>query len=122
VERNLGVLGRVPLDEGGLTGTITEESAFDPRDFRSEYFRGERKRQVVERVNVLRRDLGVSDGGLPEVALRFCLSQPAVSTVIPGMRRVRNAETNAAVSDKGPLSKEELAILRRHAWNRNFYD
>jgi len=120
-ERNIGVLARVPLDEGALTGQITAESRFDPRDFRSFYFRGDRKRQVEERVAALRRDLAGVEGDLPEIALRFCLSHPAVSTVIPGMRKVRHVEANLAVSDKGPLNEQVLAILRKHAWEKNFY-
>ena len=67
-------------------------------------------------------DLGSSRDNLAEIALRFCLSDPAVSTVIPGMRSVKNAEANCAVPDKGPLPPETLAILKRHAWDRNFYD
>ena len=119
-DQNIGVLARVPLDEGGLTGAITEDSTFEPDDFRSRYFSTrERKRQVVEHVNGLRQDLG--DAGLPETALRFCLSHPAVSTVIPGMRTLRHAESNCALSDQGPLPGETLEILKRHAWDRNFY-
>jgi len=119
---NLGVIARVPLDEGGLTGTITEDTQFEPGEFRAAYFKGDRKKQVVEHVNALKRDLeGVVDGPLAEVALRFTISNPAVSTVIPGMRRVRNAEANVQVSDKGPLDERTLGILRRHAWDRNFY-
>ena len=121
LERNIGVLARVPLDEGALTGRITEDTTFPPGDFRNDYFLGDRKRQVVERVNALRRDLAATDGNLPEMALRFCLSHPAVSTVIPGMRSLRNVEANCAVSDKGPLPPEVLDVLRRHAWERNFY-
>ena len=121
LERNIGVLARVPLDEGALTGRITEDSTFPPGDFRNHYFMGDRKRQVVERVNALRRDLAATDGNLPETALRFCISHPAVSTVIPGMRSLRNVEANCAVSDKGPLTPEVLDVLRRHAWERNFY-
>jgi aryl-alcohol dehydrogenase-like predicted oxidoreductase len=120
-ECNIGVIARVPFDEGSLTGTITETTRFDPEDFRAYYFRGDRKRQVVERVAALQRDLAAVEGTLPEIALRFCLSHPAVSTVIPGMRKVRNVEVNCAVSDKGPLDERVLQILRRHAWNRNFY-
>lgn len=120
-QMNIGVLARVPLDEGSLTGTITESTTFEPGDFRSFYFKGDRKKQVVEHVNALVRDLNPADGSLPEVALRFCLSHPAVSTVIPGMRRVRNAEMNTSVSDQGPLPEATLTILTRHAWERNFY-
>ncbi|MGE5645231.1 MAG: aldo/keto reductase [Acidobacteriota bacterium] len=122
IERNIGVIARVPFDEGALTGTITEDTKFDPNDFRAGYFAGDRKKQVVEHVDALKRDLAGVDGNLPEIALRFCLSSPAVSTVIPGMRKVRNAQANCAASDKGPLDARTLGILKRHAWEKNFYD
>ncbi len=124
-ELGVGVLARVPLDEGALTGTITEQTTFEPGDFRERYFRGDRKKQVVEHVDTLKRDLSgvVTDGAgsLPQIALRYCLSNPAVSTVIPGMRSVRNVEANCAASDPGPLPANVLAILKRHAWDRDFY-
>jgi len=120
--RDIGVIARVPLDEGSLTGKIDENTRFAPGDFRVGYFRGDRKKQVREHVESLLRDLGVDAARLPEIALRFCLSHPAVSTVIPGMRSLRNAEANCAVPDQGALPQETLAVLRRHAWERNFYD
>ena len=120
--RDIGVIARVPLDEGSLTGKIDEHTRFEPGDFRVGYFRGDRKKQVREHVESLLRDLGVDAARLPEIALRFCLSHPAVSTVIPGMRSLRNAEANCAVPDQGALPQETLAVLRRHAWERNFYD
>lgn len=122
-ERKIGVLARVPLDEGSLAGTITADSQFEKDEFRAFYFRGDRKKQVVEHVDALRKDLAA--GGvaspLPEIALRFCISHPAVSTVIPGMRRVTSVESNMRVSELGALDEAALAILRRHAWDRNFY-
>jgi aryl-alcohol dehydrogenase-like predicted oxidoreductase len=121
LEKKVGVLARVPLDEGGLTGSITEETRFEPGDFRESYFRGDRKRELVEHVNALKRDLEGVPGSLAEIALRFCLSHPAVSTVIPGMRRVATVESSCRVSDAGPLDRKTLAILKHHAWNRNFY-
>jgi aryl-alcohol dehydrogenase-like predicted oxidoreductase len=120
-EKNVGVIARVPFDEGSLTGTITETTTFDPKDFRSNYFRGDRKRQVVERVAALEKDLTGVGGSLAEIALRFTISHPAVSTVIPGMRTVRNVDRNAAASSKGPLDAPTLAILKRHVWEKNFY-
>lgn len=121
IKEDVGVLVRAPLDEGGLTGKIDADTQFPPGDFRESYFSGDRKRQVAEHVAALRRDL--SDGAdLPGTALRFCLSHPAVSTVIPGMRTARHVESNAALSAQGPLSTETLAVLKRHAWDRNFYD
>ena len=118
---NVGVLARVPFDEGSLTGSVTEASVFQPKDFRSEYFREGRKKQVVEHISAIERDLGITRDSLAEIALRFIISHPAVSSTIPGMRTVRNVERNAAVSDKGPLDEATLKILRRHAWDRNFY-
>ena len=120
-QMNMGVIARVPFDEGALTGAITEDTVFDPDDFRSEYFSGDRPRRVAERVAALREDLAEVDGSLPEIALRFCLSHEAVSTVIPGMRTVGHAEANMAASNRGRLDPATLAVLRRHTWDKNFY-
>ncbi len=121
-QMGVGVLARVPLDEGGLTGTIDENTTFPKGDFRERYFRGDRKRQVAERVAALKRDLAGVEGTLAEIALRFCISHPAVSTVIPGMRRVKTVESSCSASERGPLGADVLAKLKRHAWERNFYD
>ena len=115
-ERNVGVIARCPFDEGSLTGAISEETTFEPGDYRATYFGGERKAQVIRRVAALREDLSGVAGSLAEVALRFCLSHPPVSTVIPGMRRTRNVEANCRAAERGPLAPEVLNILRRHAW------
>jgi aryl-alcohol dehydrogenase-like predicted oxidoreductase len=120
-KENIGVLARVPLDEGGLSGRLREDTRFPSGDFREWYFRGGRRKQVVEHVDALVRDLRIEPAALPDIALRFCLSHPAVSSVIPGMRTVRHVESNAALSGPGPLPPETLAVLKRHAWNRNFY-
>jgi aryl-alcohol dehydrogenase-like predicted oxidoreductase len=118
---NVGVIVRVPFDEGGLTGKITPDTTFDANDFRNGYFAGDRKREVYERCQSIASDLGVSLDKLPEIALRFTLSHPAVSTVIPGMRSVRNAESNVAVGDGKGLTPEQVQILRKHRWIRSFY-
>ena len=122
VKHKVGVLARVPLDEGGLTGTITEDTRFAPGEFRESYFRGDRKREVVEHVEALKRDLADVPGTLPQIALRFCLSNKAVSSVIPGMRRVQTVESSCKASVAGMLDPRTLAILKRHAWERNFYE
>jgi aryl-alcohol dehydrogenase-like predicted oxidoreductase len=75
---------------------------------------------VVEHVNALRQELG-DDANLADIALRFCLSHPAVSSVIPGMRTRPHVESNCALSGQGPLPAETMAILKRHAWDRNYY-
>lgn len=120
-QMKVGVLARVPLDEGGLTGTITEDTKFEPGEFRESYFRGDRRREVVEHVDALNRDLAGVPGTLPEIALRFCLSHRAVTSVIPGMRRVATVESSCRAAAAGMLDDKTLAILRRHAWDRNFY-
>jgi aryl-alcohol dehydrogenase-like predicted oxidoreductase len=120
MQHNIGVLARVPLDEGALTGAITPDTQFEADDFRASYFRGDRRQQVATRVAALQADLPGNEA-LAETALRFCLSHPAVTTVIPGMRRVRNVESNIAASERGQLSSDVLRTLRRHAWSRNFY-
>jgi aryl-alcohol dehydrogenase-like predicted oxidoreductase len=119
--RDIGVVARVPLDEGALTGAVTPETRFEPGEFRAWYFRGDRKKQVAEHVEALRRDLAGVPGTLAEIALRFSISHPAVSTVIPGMRKVRNVESSLGVSQAGPLDDMTLEVLRRHAWDKNFY-
>jgi len=118
----VGVLARVPLDEGGLTGTITEETQFPRGDFREDYFREDRKRQVIEHVEALKRDLAGVPGTLPQIAIRFCLSHRAVTSVIPGMRRVETVESSCRAAAAGMLDEKTLTILKRHAWNRNFYE
>lgn len=117
----VGVLARVPLDEGGLTGAITADTQFEPGEFRESYFRGDRKRQVVEHVEALKKDLEGAPGTLAETALRFCLSNKAVTSVIPGMRRVETVESSCRASAAGMLDSKTLAMLKRHAWDRNFY-
>jgi aryl-alcohol dehydrogenase-like predicted oxidoreductase len=121
-EHGIGVIARVPLDEGGLTGRIGPDTEFAEDDFRADYFRGERKHELAERVNAIAADLGIEREELAEIALRFVLSDPTVSTVIPGMRSLRNVERNVAVSDGRGLPDGWRDRLRAHRWVRNFYD
>ena len=120
-EHGVGVIVRVALDEGGLTGRITPDTTFEHNDWRRSYFRGDRPKQVFERVNAIVADLGIELDQLPEVALRYVLSNPAITTVIPGMRRVQNVDRNVAVADGRPLPADQIEILHKHRWVRNFY-
>ncbi len=119
-EYNIGVLARVPLDEGALTGKLTPTSTFDPEDFRAWYFRDGRLAEVTQKVRALQAELP-QEADLAALALRFCLSAPAVSTVIPGMRSLRNVEANVAVSEAGPLPAALREVMKRHAWPKNYY-
>lgn len=118
---DVGVLARVPLDEGGLTGSVRPDTTFEPGDWREEYFKGERKREVFERAERLRFLLHDGVETLAEAALRFTLSNPAVTTVIPGMRSPARVDANARASDGRPLPQDDLERLKEHAWPRNFY-
>jgi aryl-alcohol dehydrogenase-like predicted oxidoreductase len=122
LRHDIGVLARCPLDEGGLTGTMTPTTTFPNGDWRNDYFKGDRKAQVCAHVDPLKALLGAEAATLPELALRFCLSHAAVSTVIPGMRRREHVQANTAVSDGRWLSESLLTAVQAHAWARNFYD
>jgi aryl-alcohol dehydrogenase-like predicted oxidoreductase len=121
-KRNIGVIARVPFDEGSLTGRIQPDTEFARDDFRNQYFGGDRKKEVWKRVQKIQADTGISVQELPELALRFCLSNPSVSTVIPGMRTPTHAQANSDASRKGPLPAEVVETLRDSRWIRSFYD
>lgn len=120
-EYNIGVIARCPFDEGGLTGKVRPGVAFPNGDWRNDYFSGDRPKQVDEHVQRLLPLVGECAKSLPEMALRFCLSTPVVSTVIPGMRKVTHVESNVTASDGTLLPAALLAELKTHAWPRNFY-
>ncbi|MDA2937397.1 aldo/keto reductase [Acidobacteria bacterium AH-259-A15] len=121
LEKQVGVIARVPFDEGALTGDITPETEFPKKDWRNLYFQGGRKRQVYARVEKLRELLDGEARTLPELALKFCLHHQALGTVIPGMRSVKHVEANIAVSDQARLSQEMTHKLQEHRWKKNFY-
>ena len=120
-EKDIGIIVRVPFDEGSLTGAIRPDTQFVDGDWRHRYFRGERRAEAARRADALLPLLGTEAATLPELALRFILSRPEVSTVIPGMRRAAHAQANAAVSDGRPLTPELLDALKPHAWTKNWY-
>ena len=120
-EHGVGVIVRVALDEGGLTGRIRADTTFPDGDFRNTYFKGDRRAQVERRVDAIVTDLGIDQDQMAGTALRYVLSAPEVSTVIPGMRSVANVERNTALSDGRGLSEEQRATLAKHRWERNFY-
>lgn len=119
-EHNIGIIARVPRDEGGLTGKLTLDSTFTD-DMRSKYFSKERLQAFMPRIAKLEQLLGKEAKSLPELALRYILSFDELSTIIPGTRKVKYVDDNVAVSDGRKLSKELMAELKKHSWERNFY-
>ena len=116
-EHNVGVIARVPFDEGSLTGTLTVDSTWPEGDWRNTYFVPENLQASVERAEALKPlvPLGMT---MPDLVLRFILAEPAVSTIIPGMRKVSHVEANIAASGAPPLSGELMAALKKHRWDR----
>lgn len=116
-EMDVSVIARVPFDEGSLTGTLTKDSAWPEGDWRNTYFVPENLEASVERADRLKPL--VRDGmTMPEMALRFILNNPAVSTIIPGMRKLRHVESNLAAGQAGRLPEDLLSQLREHRWDR----
>jgi aryl-alcohol dehydrogenase-like predicted oxidoreductase len=118
-EMGVAIIARVPFDEGSLTGTLTKDTRWPDGDFRNQYFPPARLAESVDRVERLKSE--IPDGmTLPEMALRFILSHPAVSTVIPGMRRLSHVEANLAAGDGRGLPADVIERLRAHKWNRRY--
>jgi aryl-alcohol dehydrogenase-like predicted oxidoreductase len=115
--RGIAIIARVPFDEGSLTGTLTPSSSWPQGDWRNTYFSSENLSATLPRVEQL-RPLVPSGMDLPELALRFILEHPAVTTVIPGMRRTRHVERNLSASDGARLPPGLRNGLRAHRWDR----
>src|SRR5437763_10179027 len=116
-EKDVAVIARVPFDEGTLTGKLTKESKWPEGDWRNTYFVPENLIPSVERADKL-KELVPEGMTLPEMALRFILSNSDVSTIIPGMRKLSHVDSNIAASDAGPLSDELILELKKHRWVR----
>jgi len=116
-EHGIAIIARVPFDEGGLTGTLTADSRWPESDWRNIYFTPERLAETLARVQ--RLEMLIPDGmDLPELALRFILEHPAVSTTIPGMRTRAHVQRNVAASDGERLPYRLAEALKEHRWNR----
>ncbi|HEX2921315.1 MAG TPA: aldo/keto reductase [Bacteroidales bacterium] len=116
-EMNVGVIARVPFDEGTLTGTLTKESHWPEGDWRNSYFVPENLNASVDRAEAL-KPLVPEGMTMPEMALRFILWEQAISTIIPGMRKSSHVRSNLTTSDDGPLAETLMAELHKHRWVR----
>lgn len=116
-ELNVGVIARVPLDEGSLGGKMTRETTFPKGDWRERYFNPKNLNATIDHVDRLREDLpeGMT---LPEAAIRFILTNPVVSTMIVGMRKEAHVRGNLALSDAGGLDETAMQTMRKHRWER----
>jgi aryl-alcohol dehydrogenase-like predicted oxidoreductase len=114
---DIGVIARVPFDEGTLTGHLTKESTWPEGDWRNSYFVPENLIPSVERAEAL-RPLIPAGMSMAEMALRFILANPMVSTTIPGMRKPRHVAENLAAADGEGLPPDLIDRLRAHRWVR----
>ncbi len=115
---NIAVIARVPFDEGSLTGTLTADARWPEGDFRNRYFTPENLAATLPAGRRRCRHVVPAGMTLPELALRHILQHPAVTTVIPGMRKIAHVEQNLGASDGRPASAALMAELRGHRWNR----
>ncbi len=118
-EHGIGIIARVPFDEGSLTGTLTKDSQWPQGDWRNLYFTPENLAMTLKKVEAL-KPLVPANMTLPELALRFILQHPAVATTIPGMRKLANVRANCAASDGQPLPTDLVDALHRHRWERDW--
>jgi aryl-alcohol dehydrogenase-like predicted oxidoreductase len=114
---DVGVIARVPFDEGTLTGTLTKDTVFPKDDWRSTYFVPENLKTSVEHADAL-KPLIPEGMTMAEMALRFILCNKDVHTIIPGMRKLKNVEMNLATSDGKKLEGSLINILKTHRWDR----
>lgn len=116
-ENDVAIIARVPFDEGTLTGKLTLDSKWPEGDWRNSYFVPENLQSSIAHAELL-KPVVPEDMTMPEMALRFILNNPAVSTVIPGMRKLEHVRNNLATSDRGPLPEDLHAVLKGHRWDR----
>ena len=110
-KENIGIIARVPLERGVLSGRFQGGAGFAENDGRGRLFAQDGLAQVNAAVEKLGFLVKGEVPSLADAALRFVLSHPAVCTVIPGIRTVQQAENNVAVGGKR-LPDEDLARLR----------
>ncbi len=116
-EMDVAVIARVPFDEGTLTGNLSVDSTWPEGDWRNSYFVPENLLPAVERAEAI-KELLPADLNMPDMALRFILNNDAVSTIIPGMRKLKHVESNIATSNQGPLPEKLHLSLQSHRWDR----
>jgi aryl-alcohol dehydrogenase-like predicted oxidoreductase len=114
---DIGIIARVPFDEGTLTGLLTKDTVFPADDWRSTYFVPENLNSSVDHADAL-KPLVPAGMTMAEMALRFILCNDDVHTIIPGMRKVKHVASNIATSDGKKLEKSLAEALKNHRWDR----
>ena len=118
-EYKIGTIGRVPFDEGSLTGKYTKKTVFACGDFRNDYFKGDKLLKTIERIDKIKEEIKDTGFTLPQISLKFILRQKSINTVIPGMRKNYQVEENIKVSDLPNPPEALIERLQKHYWINN---
>jgi len=119
-QKGYGIIARVPLASGLLTGKVRPDTVFGSDDIRQNFLTPKRLEEAIPRVDEARSIIGGSARSLTEGALRFVLDNDAVSTTIPGAKNVHQVELNAASTD-GPMPRDVVEKLKARLGDYNFY-
>lgn len=120
IKNDIAVIARVPFDEGSLTGTMNRNTIFENDDWRSKFFSKEMLNQSMDRIEKIQSLIG--ENNIADIALKYILNNEAVSTVIPGMRKISNVIKNIAVSDGTSIDQELYRALKIARWDRKVSD
>jgi aryl-alcohol dehydrogenase-like predicted oxidoreductase len=120
---NSAFIARVPLDSGALVGNWTQASygQFEVGSQQHNMFRGERFGETLKRVQALKDICLPYFPTLAEAAMRYVLSEPQISTLIPGMKNRKEVDMNIAYCDGADFPAGLKAQLPPHIWIRNYY-
>lgn len=111
-KHNIGIITRQPLAAGGLTGKFTKHTKFPKGDWRGYMRNRVWLEKIVEQVELVNEI--ISDNmEMYEAAIKFCLANPVISTTIPGVRNVKQAEMNFRTSDEKKLNEKQLHQLKQ---------
>jgi aryl-alcohol dehydrogenase-like predicted oxidoreductase len=120
-QRNVAVIARTPLCFGLLSGRVAADTVFDSRDHRSKWPRAQIERWI-EGCRQFVDAVAEHHGATPaQVALRYCLSHPAITSTIPGMMRPEEVDDNTRASELGPLSAVQMDEIDRIYHSENFF-
>ncbi|WP_170143047.1 aldo/keto reductase [Thermosporothrix hazakensis] len=111
LKHGTSIIVRTPLASGALAGSWHKSMKFDRRDWRRRVFKGEHFERTVARVEKIKALLD-PDAVLPQIALRFCLSHPAITAVIPGARTPEQVACNLATMRQDPLPTNLLKQIQ----------
>jgi aryl-alcohol dehydrogenase-like predicted oxidoreductase len=119
-EKGYGIIARVPLASGLLSGKFRIDSVFPRDDVRQNFLTPRRLQEALDRVDEAKSIIGGTAPSLAVGALRFALANDAISTTIPGARSVRQVEMNTSATEAA-LPQEVVDKLRARLGDFNFY-